>query len=93
MRRSAGCPLADLRWTIAVRAFSPSLVELLLEPPAVGAKNFARTIPVPPTVDLGLLGFEELVRLEEVLDLDQPMRLDIVEALYMRLVGVTDGHA
>src|SRR5262249_27112916 len=72
---------------------SPSGTVLGGEAIAILQEDLARAIPLPPADDVDLLALEELVGLEEVLDLDQPVRPDLVEALDVLLVRVADGHA
>ena len=60
---------------------------------SVGAQDLERPIAIAPAEDLDGLVLERLVRLEEVLDLDQSMRPDLVETLDVLLVGIADGDA
>jgi len=53
---------------------------------AVAADDLMRAVAVPPAVDVDLLLLQQLVGLEEVLDLDQPVRADLVEPLDVALV-------
>ena len=48
---------------------------------------------IAPADDIDRLVLERLVGLEEVLDLDEPMRPDLLEALDVLLVGVAEGDA
>ena len=67
--------------------------DLQLVAGSVGEQQVAGLGNVAPAEDLGLLGLEELVRVEEVADLDQPMGPDLVEPLDVGLVGIADRDA
>ena len=45
----------------------------------IGAQHVEGGIAVTPADDVGLLVLEQLVRLEEVLDLDQAVRPDLLQ--------------
>jgi len=66
-----------------------------LAPPvrSVGDENLARPVGIAPAEHIGLLGLEELVGVEEVLDLDEAMGPNLVEPLDVRLVRIADGDA
>ena len=67
----------------------------MLEPPplAVILEDTACLLDLAPADHVGGLLLEQLVGLEEVLDLDQPVGPDLGQAGDVRLVGVADGDA
>ena len=66
---------------------------LLAEPRlAVLAQDLERGGVVAPADDVDRLVLERLVRLEEVLDLDEPMGSHLVEPLDVLLVRVADAR-
>ena len=68
----------------------PALLEVGL---VVGGEDLVGPGRVAPADDLGVLVLEQLVRLEEVLDLDEPVRPDLVEPFDVGLVRIGDGDA
>ena len=57
------------------------------------AQDLERPLALAPADDVDVLVLERLVCLEEVLDLDQAVRPDLLEPFDVLLVGVADGDA
>src|SRR5204863_9147207 len=72
---------------------SPGLGRLALPSLAVVAEDVQGARPVPPADDFDGLVLEQLVRLEEVLDLDEAVRAHLVHLGDVRLVRVADADA
>jgi len=78
----------------ARRSLGRRLSGLLLGPTlAVADQDLVRAADAVPAAYLGQLVLEQLVGLEEVLDLDQAMRTDLLEPLHVGLVRIADRHA
>ncbi len=60
---------------------------------AVVAQDLQRRVFIAPADDIDRLVLERLVRVEEVLDLDEAMGADLLEPLDVLLVGVADRDA
>ena len=66
---------------------------LALPDGAVVEQDVVCPLAISPAQDLDRLVLEDLVRVEEVLDLDQAVRANLLQALDVLLVRIADGHA
>src|SRR5829696_1870691 len=79
--------------TATNRRCAPSATLLEHVALAVAGQDLERAVPVPPAEDVDVLLLQQLVGREEVLDLHESMRTDLLEALDVLLVRVADRHA
>src|SRR5215207_1233980 len=71
----------------------PSATVLDRVPVAVGRQDLEGALPVPPPHDVDLLLLQQLVRVEEVLDLDEAVGAHLLQPVDVLLVRVADRHA